>query len=119
MKHHMAPAFTLREALLYFIGAPTIWIAYFFAVYLSSEQACQRTPETQHLSQVALTMVISGLTIGAGVGLGCMALWIRRAEKRGGSPQESFARSVALSLCWFFGLSLIPMAVPVVWLGPC
>ena len=109
----------LSRALVLMLGAPTLWMAYFFAVYLASEQACQEVKGAEaHADE--LRVAVLTLSVLAMAGMIGLARWARRSNATEGPVEPNlFSRRVARSLSWFLGCSIPFVGLPIIWLMPC
>ena len=119
--------YSFRRALWLFAGIPTVWTAYFLGIYFVSEVACRGEPGDEPVSRHWLSTAFLVSSVFTGLAIVALAVWLLRGRRRSdpGQPDQSqpdqvrFAQRVTYGLAWFFVVSLVSLAVPILWLSPC
>ncbi len=114
--------FPFRRALWLFAAVPALWTAYFLGIYLVSEAVCRVGPGVRDGSASWLTVAFLTSSTTTALAIAALTVWLLRPSGWSGSvepEQVRFAKRVALGLAWFFGCSLLGLALPILWLSPC
>ncbi len=95
------------------LAAPVAWVAALGILFPLTEDACTRGVRTSFWVILAFCVL---LTLG-----GTVLAWRERgrAGANGGADRASFLMQVALGSSAIFGLVLLVMAVPILFLGAC